>query len=57
MIAQRLWQHTRLNGGPIQQHIDPLLGTPSVHGVDDVAGDPSMGPQRSMTISQKDASS
>jgi hypothetical protein len=26
MIAHRLWQHTRLNGVPIQQHIDPLLG-------------------------------
>jgi hypothetical protein len=25
-IAQRLWQHTRLDGAPIQQHIDPLLG-------------------------------
>jgi hypothetical protein len=30
MIAQRLWQHTRLTGVPIQQHIDPLLGAPSV---------------------------
>jgi hypothetical protein len=29
-IAQRLWQHTRLSGAPIQQHIDPLLGPPSV---------------------------
>jgi hypothetical protein len=32
MIAHRLWQHTRLNGLPIQQHVDPLLGTPSLHG-------------------------
>jgi len=24
-IAQRLWQHTRLNGAPIQEHLDPLL--------------------------------
>jgi hypothetical protein len=24
-IAHRLWQHTRLNGAPIQEHIDPLL--------------------------------
>jgi hypothetical protein len=25
-MAHRLWQHTRLNGAPIQEHIDPLLG-------------------------------
>jgi hypothetical protein len=24
-VAHRLWQHTRLNGAPIQEHIDPLL--------------------------------
>jgi hypothetical protein len=30
IIAQQLWQHTRLNGAPIQQHIDPLLGASSV---------------------------
>src|SRR5262249_36978485 len=30
IIAQQLWQHTRLNGVPIQQHIDPLLGASSV---------------------------
>jgi hypothetical protein len=30
MIAHRLWQHTRLNGIPLQQHIDPLLGASSV---------------------------
>ena len=29
-VAHRLWQHTRLNGAPIQEHIDPLLGAPSV---------------------------
>jgi hypothetical protein len=29
MIAHRLWQHTRLNGVPIQQHIDPMLGASS----------------------------
>jgi hypothetical protein len=29
-IAHRLWEHTRLNGAPIQEHIDPLLGLPSV---------------------------
>jgi hypothetical protein len=32
MIAQRLWQHTRPNGSPIQEHIDPLVSAPSVHG-------------------------
>jgi hypothetical protein len=30
MIAHRLWQHTRLKGIPIQQHIDPLLGASPV---------------------------
>jgi hypothetical protein len=34
-IAQRLWQHTRLSGAPIQQHIDPLLSPTSVQ----MAGD------------------
>jgi hypothetical protein len=29
-VANRLWQHTRLNGAPIQEHIDPLLGVSSV---------------------------
>jgi hypothetical protein len=29
-VAHRLWQHTRLNGAPIQEHIDPLLGAPTV---------------------------
>jgi hypothetical protein len=29
-VAHRLWQHTRLNGAPIQEHIDPLLGPPMV---------------------------
>jgi hypothetical protein len=39
-VAHRLWQHTRLNGAPIQKHIDPLLGPPTVQ----AAGpDPSMG--------------
>jgi hypothetical protein len=37
MIAQRLWQHTRLNGAPIREHIDPLLNAPSVHRVADRA--------------------
>jgi hypothetical protein len=31
-IAHKLWQHTRLNGAPIQQHIDPLLNAASVRG-------------------------
>jgi hypothetical protein len=26
MIAQKLWQHTRRDGAPIQQHVGPLLG-------------------------------
>jgi hypothetical protein len=25
LVAQRLWQHTRLNGAAIQEHLDPLL--------------------------------
>ena len=44
LIAQRLWQHTRLKGAPIQQHIDPLLGAPSVHGADVGRVNPSTGP-------------
>jgi hypothetical protein len=31
MIAQRLWQHTRLNGSSIQEHLDHLSSTSSVH--------------------------
>jgi hypothetical protein len=42
-IAQALWQHTRLNGGPIQEHIDPLLG-PSTAQV--AEPEPSTGPAR-----------
>ncbi len=30
--AHRLWQHTRLNGAPVREHIDPLLGPPTVQG-------------------------
>jgi hypothetical protein len=42
-IAHRLWQHTRLTGAPIQEHIDPLPGPPTVQ----AAGpDPSRGPAR-----------
>jgi hypothetical protein len=40
-IAHRLWQHTRLNGASIQEHMDPLFSTPSVHGVDDDRANPS----------------
>jgi hypothetical protein len=29
-VAHRLWQHTRLNEAPIQEHIDPLFGPPAV---------------------------
>jgi hypothetical protein len=34
-IAHKLWQHTRLNGAPIQEHIDPLLSPQSVDAADD----------------------
>jgi hypothetical protein len=43
LIAHRLWQHTRLNGAPIEQHIDPLLGAPSAHGIDGGRANPSTG--------------
>jgi ERF superfamily len=42
-IAHRLWQHTRLNGAPIGEHIDPLLGTPSLEGE---RSEPPTGPAR-----------
>ena len=42
-MAHRLWQHTRLNGAPIQEHIDPVVGAPSEHGVDDGGAKPSAG--------------
>ena len=29
-VAHRLWQQTRLNGAPIPEHIDPLLGPAAV---------------------------
>ena len=34
-IAHRLWQHSRLDGAPIQQQIDPLLSPPAVRRADD----------------------
>jgi hypothetical protein len=37
-IAHQLWQHTRLDGAPIQQHIDPLPNAPSVPRMDDNGG-------------------
>jgi hypothetical protein len=43
-IAHRLWQHTRLNGAPIQEHIDPLLGLPSVPAAKDAGSKPPAGP-------------
>ena len=45
-IAQRLWQHTRLDGAPIQEHIDPLLGPPTVQAAKDAGPEPSAGPAR-----------
>jgi hypothetical protein len=57
MIAQRLWQHSRLNGAPIQQHIDPLLGTPSMDGVIPMAhpSAPSIDPKESAQTLQPDS--
>jgi hypothetical protein len=46
VIAQRLWQHTRLDGAPIQEHLDPLLGPPTVQAAKDAGPEPSAGPER-----------
>jgi hypothetical protein len=43
-IAHRLWEHTRLNGAPIQEHIDPLLGLPSAPAAKGGAAEQSPGP-------------
>jgi hypothetical protein len=43
-VAHRLWQHTRLNGAPIQEHIDPLLGPPAVPAAGDGGPEPPAGP-------------
>ena len=43
-MAHRLWQHTRLNGAPIGEHIDPVLSPASVHGADNGGAKPSAGP-------------
>jgi hypothetical protein len=42
-IAHQLWRHTRLNGTPIQEHIDPLLGPPAVQAT---GPEPPTGPAR-----------
>jgi hypothetical protein len=42
-IAHRLWQHTRLNGVAIQQHVDPWLGASSGNRVDVGRANPSTG--------------
>jgi hypothetical protein len=46
VIAQRLWQHTRLDGAPIQEHLDPLLGPPTVLAANDAGPEQSAGPAR-----------
>jgi hypothetical protein len=43
-VAHSLWQHTRLKGTRIQEHIDPLLGAPPVQAGDDGGADPPAGP-------------
>jgi hypothetical protein len=42
-IAHRLWQHTRLKGAPIREHIDALLGPPTVQAP---GPEPTTGPAR-----------
>jgi hypothetical protein len=55
-IAQRLWQHTRLNGVTIQQHIDPLLETSSVQDGDRAnPSTPPIDPKVSDRTSQPDS--
>jgi hypothetical protein len=46
VIARRLWQHTRLDGAPIQEHLDSLLGPPTVQAAKDAGPEPSAGPAR-----------
>jgi hypothetical protein len=43
-VADRLWQHTRLKGTPIEEHIDPLFSPPSAPRVGDGEAKPSAGP-------------
>jgi hypothetical protein len=42
-VAHRLWQHTRLKGAQIQEHIDPLLGPATVQAAEP---EPPTGPAR-----------
>jgi hypothetical protein len=46
VMAQRLWQHTRLDGTPIQEHLDPLPGPPAVQAAKDAGPEESAGPAR-----------
>jgi hypothetical protein len=46
VMAQRLWQHTRLDGAPIQGHLDPLPGPGTIQGAKDAGPEPSAGPAR-----------
>jgi hypothetical protein len=43
-VAHRLWQHTRLNGAPIQEHIDPLLSQAPVPRSGEGGANPPAGP-------------
>jgi hypothetical protein len=43
--------HTRLNGAPIQQHIDPLLSAPSVHRVGGDRANPLAAPLARVVLS------
>jgi ERF superfamily len=43
-VAQGLRQHTRLDGAPIQEHIDPLLGPPLVQATGDGGPESPAGP-------------
>jgi ERF superfamily len=43
-VAHRMWQHTRLNGAPIQEHIDPLLSRSSAPRSGDGGANPPAGP-------------
>jgi hypothetical protein len=45
-VAHRLWKHSRLNGAPIQEHIDPLLGPPTVQATGDGGPEAPAGPAR-----------
>jgi hypothetical protein len=55
MIAQRLWQHSRLNGAAIQRHIDPVLSTTSMVGVMARTSAPTMNSKESGRTLQPDS--